>query len=120
YLYFRTTEDRRLLIGGGDNPFKDPQHRDIYLDKMESYLVDAAERLFPDLKFKSDYRWGGTFGETADGLPYIGPYPRTPNTYFVLGFGGNGILFSVMGMDIIKAALRNEEHPMAHYFRFGR
>lgn len=120
YLYFRTTEDRRLLIGGGDNHFKDLKHRDDYLDNMESYLIDAAEKHFPGLKFISDYRWGGTFGETSDGLPYIGLYPKTPNTYFVLGFGGNGILFSVMGMDIIKAALRNEEHAMAHYFRFSR
>ncbi len=120
YLYFRTTDDRRLLIGGGDNRFKNPSQRDGHLDKAETMLVEAAERLFPSLTFISDFRWAGTFGETTDGLPYIGPHPDMHQTYFVLGFGGNGILFSVMGMDILVAALRGEEHPMAHYFRFGR
>lgn len=120
YLYFRTTDDRRLLIGGGDNLFKNPAQRDRHLDKVEKMLENAVETLFPALPFISDFRWAGTFGETADGLPYIGPHPDMHQTYFVLGFGGNGILFSVMGMELLVAALRGEEHPMAHYFRFGR
>jgi glycine/D-amino acid oxidase-like deaminating enzyme len=39
----------------------------------------------------------GYFGETKDGLPYIGKHPNFPSAYFVLGFG-NGITFSI-GME---------------------
>jgi glycine/D-amino acid oxidase-like deaminating enzyme len=38
----------------------------------------------------------------------------------VLGFGGNGITFSVIGMDMVSAFLRGKDHPLAHAFRFGR
>jgi len=49
------------------------------------------------------YAWSGTFGETKDGLPYIGGvHPRFPHTYFALGYSGNGITFSVVAAEIIR------------------
>jgi glycine/D-amino acid oxidase-like deaminating enzyme len=40
--------------------------------------------------------FGRVLYETKDGLPYIGKHPNFPSAYFVLGFGGNGITFSVI------------------------
>jgi len=68
----------------------------------------------------TDFVWAGTFGETKDGLPYIGAHPKFPNAYFVLGFGGNGITFSATGMEMVSSFLQNKLHPLAEYFRFGR
>ena len=70
--------------------------------------------------FIEDFNWGGTFGETKDGLPYIGKSPEYDNALFVLGFGGNGITFSAQAMEIIPALLRGKEHPLAPYYQFGR
>ena len=42
------------------------------------------------------YAWAGTFATTPDGLPYVGTHAKYPRTWFALGYGGNGITFSVV------------------------
>jgi glycine/D-amino acid oxidase-like deaminating enzyme len=101
YLYLRTTSDNRILVGGGDEGFKNPDRRDRLIDEKEIFLMKSVKALLPDLTLIPDFTWAGTFGVTKDGLPYIGPHPDFPNSYFILGFGGNGITFSVMGMQIL-------------------
>jgi len=46
--------------------------------------------------------------------------PEYENTFFVLGFGGNGITFSVQGMDMVKSFLKGKEHKLANNYKFGR
>lgn len=120
YMYMRTTDDNRLLIGGEDEEFVDEDKRDNLLGKKAAKLEKYLKKIMPGYDFRTDFAWAGTFGETKDGLPYIGRHPDFPSTYFVLGFGGNGITFSVIGMDIISDLLKGQEHVLAEYFKFGR
>ncbi len=120
YDYFRTTDDNRILIGGEDEDFVDTQKRDSLIGEKSVRLEKKLKRLMPTLKFRTDFAWAGTFGETKDGLPYIGEHPNFPSAYFVLGFGGNGITFSVVGMEMVSAMLKGEKHPLDEYFRFRR
>lgn len=120
YIYMRSTDDERLLIGGGDEDFYDPEKRDSVLDKKEKEIRRHLKRIQPDYHFYTDFVWAGTFGETKDGLPYIGTHENFKNSYFVLGFGGNGITFSVTGMEMASAFMRNEQHKLSEYFKFGR
>jgi glycine/D-amino acid oxidase-like deaminating enzyme len=120
YLYFRAMADNRIIIGGGDEDFRDAQKRDKLLPKKERYLLKQFQRKFPHINFKMDYSWAGTFGETKDGLPYFGkPDPRK-NEHYVLGFGGNGITFSVLGMNSILDSINDKENQDLEYYRFGR
>ncbi|MEO6654508.1 MAG: FAD-binding oxidoreductase [Pyrinomonadaceae bacterium] len=120
YNYFRTTDDNRILMGGEDEDFVDAKMRDSILGAKADKLEKTLKRLTPSLNFRTDFAWAGTFGETKDGLPYIGKHPNFPSAYFVLGFGGNGITFSVIGMDMVAAMLKGEKHPLDEYFRFRR
>ena len=120
YLYMRTTSDGRVLIGGGDEDFRDPEKRDAMIDKKEKEILGDLKDLLPNYHFYTDFTWAGTFGETKDGLPYIGEHKDFPNSYFVLGFGGNGITFSVTGMEMASAFMKNKNHPLTEYFKFGR
>lgn len=120
YHYFRGTADDRIIIGGGDEEFKDTQRRDKLLNKKEAYLLKQFEKYFPGMHFKPDYTWAGTFGETKDGLPYFGKINPKKNEHFVLGFGGNGITFSVLGMNSIVSSLEGLSHPDLEYYKFGR
>ena len=120
YLYMRTTSDGRVLIGGGDEDFRDPEKRDAIIDKKEKEILGDLKDLLPNYHFYTDFTWAGTFGETKDGLPYIGEHKDFPNSYFVLGFGGNGITFSVTGMEMASAFMKNKNHPLTEYFKFGR
>ena len=120
YLYIRTTDDNRLLVGGEDEDFVNPKLRDSLIDKKEVKLIKQLQKIKPNFDFRTDYTWAGTFGETKDGLPYIGKHKKFQNAYFVLGFGGNGITFSVAGMGMVSAMLKNKKHPLDTYFKFGR
>lgn len=121
YLYFRGTKDNRIIMGGGgDENFKNARRRDSLLPKKEKSLLKAFKKTFPEIDFIIDYSWAGTFGETKDGLPYIGKPDLQKNESYVLGFGGNGITFSVMAMDCILPILRNEPHEFLESYKFGR
>lgn len=120
YLYLRTTDNGRVLIGGKDEMFQSAVKRDRLLPRKQRELEQAAHRLFPELNIQTDYAWCGTFGETEDGLPYIGAVRERPNTYFALGYGGNGILFSLIAAEIITALIQGHRNPDAQLFAFDR
>ncbi|GAE62966.1 FAD-binding oxidoreductase [Chryseobacterium indologenes] len=120
YIYMRTTDDGRLLIGGGDEDFYDAEKRDSLLEKKEKEIIKSLKKIKPDYHFYPDFVWAGTFGETKDGLPYIGEHEKFKNSYFVLGFGGNGITFSATGMEMTSLFMKNKKHLLSKYFKFGR
>jgi glycine/D-amino acid oxidase-like deaminating enzyme len=108
------------LAGGGDEKFKNALRRDLLIEKKEFYLAKQLTSLFPSINPIPDFSWAGTFGVTKDALPYIGADPKNPNTYFVLGYGGNGITFSIMGMEIISDLIAGNFNPLIEYFKFDR
>lgn len=120
YMYMRTTDDGRMLIGGGDEDFYDAKKRDSLLNKKEKEILKTLKKIKPDYHFYTDFVWAGTFGETKDGLPYIGTHKDFKNSYFVLGFGGNGITFSVTGMEMASRFMKGKKHLLSKYFQFGR
>jgi len=120
YLYMRTTDDGRILVGGEDDDYKDTIMQQDIKEKKSLLLQKKLKKLMPTLNFIEDISWGGVFGTTKDGLPYIGPSPEFKNCLFVLGFGGNGISFSAQGMKIIPDLLAGVENTLQHYYRFGR
>ncbi len=120
YLYLRATSDRRLLAGGEDDNFRDPARRDRNLKSKSEKLLRRLESLFPGKPLEIEYRWAGTFGETHDGLAYIGATPEYPGCLFALGFGGNGITFSTIAANLIADAVDGRPAPEMRLFRFGR
>ncbi len=120
YTYMRTTDDGRLLIGGEDssNNFGFFQQKKKELKARK--LFEKLKKIMPGFQFVDDFNWGGTFGSTKDGLPYIGASPEFENALFVLGFGGNGITFSLQAMDIIPDLLKGKPNELSYYYRFGR
>lgn len=120
YIYMRTTDDRRLLVGGEDIPYKyDPVSDKIKKGKTKK-LIKKLNKLFPEIRYTEDYNWAGAFGVTKDGLPYIGEHPDFTNAIFVLGLGGNGITFSIQGMDLVLKILAKKEDSLLHYYQFDR
>lgn len=120
YLYMRTTDDHRVLVGGKDEPFYNPAKRDALTHRKGAQLVKAFQKHFPALDFRIDFEWAGTFAETRDGLPYIGSNSERSNTFFAMGFGGNGIIFSLLAADIIQDALTGKTNKDARIFGFER
>jgi glycine/D-amino acid oxidase-like deaminating enzyme len=120
YLYLRTTSDRRILVGGRDEPYYNPGRRDKLVSSKAKDLQRDVLKKFPGLPFIPEFRWTGTFATTDDGLPFIGHYPAMPHTLFALGFGGNGITFSQIAAKTIADIITGKKKNGNPLFAFGR
>lgn len=117
YLYFRMGGDGRLIVGGEDEA--DPAaHQDpVKLKRKCEIIAKKLRVLLPEVEFEVDYTWAGAFGESATGLPSIAPVPAMDNAWAVMGFGGNGITYSVIASQIVAAGIRGRADPDADLYR---
>jgi glycine/D-amino acid oxidase-like deaminating enzyme len=120
YFYARQSEDGRAMIGGEDTAFHDDHERDGLVERKVERLQARFEQLFPEVAFVPAYAWAGTFGETQDGLAYIGQPHDQPRAYFAVGYGGNGITFGVIAARLITDLYVGRPNADAAVFRFGR
>ncbi|MCE3296096.1 MAG: dependent oxidoreductase [Crocinitomicaceae bacterium] len=120
YLYMRMTNDKRVIVGGRDEEFYNPQKRDRLIRPKSIQLEQDFKKLFPETDFKMEFSWTGTFGITKDALPYIGTYDKTPHTFYALGFGGNGITFSLIAAELIRDLIRGKTNKDLELFKFDR
>jgi glycine/D-amino acid oxidase-like deaminating enzyme len=120
YFYMRTTSDHRIMMGGEDIPFKEEKIRDNLLRIKTRRLLHKFNNLFPHIPVKCEMSWCGTFSTTRDGLPYIGAYPGKKKMLFALGYGGNGITFSMIAAQIISNTLRGRKDERTAIFGFER
>jgi glycine/D-amino acid oxidase-like deaminating enzyme len=121
YLYLRSTADHRLIIGGEDDAIDIPARRDRRVERKARRLFQRMHRLLPRLTLKPAFAWAGTFAETRDGLPYFGPHAQYgPRVHFAMAYGGNGITYSAIGAEILRARIERRRHPLLQLFGFER
>jgi glycine/D-amino acid oxidase-like deaminating enzyme len=53
------------------------------------------------------------------GCPTIGEIPGYRHCYAALGYGGNGITFSMLAASLLTAAIRGKHDPNARLFEFN-
>ncbi|MEO5628616.1 MAG: FAD-dependent oxidoreductase [Thermomonas sp.] len=121
YLYMRTTGDNRLLIGGEDDSIDIPAKRDARVNAKARTLARKVNKLFPHLDVVPAFAWAGTFAETPDGLPWFGAHKQHgPRVLFAMAYGGNGITYSQIGSEVLRAGIERRRHPLSALFGFGR
>ncbi|ALW89558.1 NAD(P)/FAD-dependent oxidoreductase [Deinococcus actinosclerus] len=120
YLYARTTQDGRVVIGGEDDNHHSPARRERALPAKQKRLERKLGKLLPHLHPETAFAWAGTFGETKDGLAYIGPRQTGDRLLFALGYGGNGITYSVQAARLLTDLIQGEETGDLRIFRLDR
>jgi glycine/D-amino acid oxidase-like deaminating enzyme len=120
YLYLRTTPDGRVICGGEDEDFADEATRDALMEKKIATIERKLAKLMPQLDPTADYAWTGNFGASKTGTPSIGRVPRMPNCFAVMGYGGNGITFSMMAAQMLRGMIAGDGDPDADLFSFTR
>jgi glycine/D-amino acid oxidase-like deaminating enzyme len=120
YIYLRTTDDNRVLVGGGDDRHTTPERRDRALAEKTEALLRRARRMFPELDLVPAFAWAGTFAESDDGMPYIGCHPGYPDSIFAACYGGNGTVFAMLASEIVRDWCLGRKNEMAEWFGFGR
>lgn len=118
YLYFRMTPDRRIIVGGEDEASATRHADPKALSKKAQAILRKLKQLMPELDLEIDYAWAGAFGESTTSMPLIGAIPDIPRAYAVMGFGGNGITYSVIASQIVGAAIRGHPDPDAELYAF--
>lgn len=111
YHYLRFTPNGRVIYGGEDVKFSEKLTDRKYLANVAN---DRYRRLFNSMQktlyniddIAIEYAFNGTFVNTKDRLPIIDEMPGLPNCFCNLGFGTNGILYSVIGADMLKDAIK--------------
>jgi len=117
YLYLRMGGDGRLVVGGEDEASAVAHQDKAKLTRKCEAIAAKLKRLLPDIEFEIDYGWAGAFGESVTGLPSIGPVEGMDHIWAVMGFGGNGITYSVIASQVVAAEVRGDRDPDADLYR---
>jgi taurine dehydrogenase large subunit len=131
-FYYRLLPDNRLQIGSRSAiTGADATH-----DRHLQLLIDGIHRKFPPLRgIEIDYSWWGWVDVSHDMMPRIfRPDPRQ-NLFYALGYGGNGVSYSVQagrrmaqmiagqkfaGQDLPIFTSPLPGHPFAPFRRIGQ
>jgi glycine/D-amino acid oxidase-like deaminating enzyme len=117
YLYLRTDNEGRLIVGGEDENNAHAYQSEAKLHNKAQTIQRKVETLLGLEIGPIDYRWAAAFGATATGLPLIGPVSGMQNVYCVMGFGGNGITFSQIAAELVAADINGTRDPDAALFK---
>jgi glycine/D-amino acid oxidase-like deaminating enzyme len=118
YLYVRATSDGRVICGGEDEEFAASKKRDALTALKTKRIERKLQRLLPGIDSRSAVAWTGSFGGSPNGMPTIGAIPGYPRCYAVMGYGGNGITFSMLATTLITAAVLGRKSTQAPLFAF--
>ena len=118
YLYFRSTPQGRLIVGGEDEDSPDRNDDPALLAAKAATIAGKLRDLTGIEIGPPAYVWAAPFGNTTDGLPIIDRVPGHERAFAVMGFGGNGITFSMIAAQIVAAAITGKPDPDAGLFAF--
>jgi glycine/D-amino acid oxidase-like deaminating enzyme len=118
YLNLRTGAHGRLIVGGEDADLDSPSCRASTLGRKADKLAGKTSRLLPGVKPRWTHIWAGAFGESSDGLPIIDAVPGIAHCFAVMGFGGNGTIYSMIAAQLMPGLIRGRPPWDAELFRF--
>ena len=111
YLYMRTTQDNRIIIGGMDQDTNQKLCRDAKIAQGRDKLMNALHFLFPDINTEPEYALGAFFASTVDGLPMIGRNEEYPNCFYIMAYGDNGTVYNMNLSKIVTDVITKGESP---------
>ena len=95
--YFRLSEDRRMIFGGGE------KYRQTPPASIADFVRPHMASVFPALAATPiDYGWGGVVSVTMNRLPHLG---RQRNIWFAHGYSGHGALLTTLAGELLAEAL---------------
>lgn len=118
YLYFRTDESGRVIAGGEDEEASNTNADPAKLAENARIIARKLRELTGVDIGKPAYAWAAPFSVTDDGLPIIDRVPGHERIFAVMGFGGNGITFSMIAAQIVAAEIAGKADPDADIFRY--
>jgi glycine/D-amino acid oxidase-like deaminating enzyme len=101
----RWTDDDRILVGGADQDETPLREREAVRVQRTGQLMYELLTTYPDISgLRPEYGWELSYGETADGLMYIGPHRNFPRHLFALGGGGDSVTGAFLAARLLARA----------------
>ena len=117
----RWTADQRLIVSGADQDETPPRTRDAVLVQRTGQLMYELLMMYPAIAgLRPQYGWHLAYGETADGLMYIGPHRNYPHHLFALGHGGDSISGAFVAARILARAVKGQVDKADEVFGWTR
>ena len=88
------------------------------MERAERLL--QSKKLFPQYEIEIDYAYAASFGESIDNFPFIGEHPTKKRHYYLLGYGGNGTVYSMLGSHILRDLLTGKRNEDAELVQLER
>lgn len=122
YNYLRMTKDNRLILGGEDEPYEQNIFNQDMAEKKYDILTTRLKTMFPSIKdeISIDFKLCGEFISTRDNLGFIGQDEFHKNLYYCLGYGANGLIFSILGGQYIAKLFKNQNDEDMNIFNPNR
>jgi glycine/D-amino acid oxidase-like deaminating enzyme len=118
--HLRWTSEDRLLVAGADQDETPLKQRPAVLIQRTGQLMYELLTMNPVISgLQPQYGWEMSYGETADGLMYIGPHRNYPHHLFALG-GTDSLTGSFLSARILLRAVQGEPEKADQAFSWTR
>ena len=99
--YFRLSEDRRMLFGGGESyGYRFPKD-------IAAKARNPMTQIYPQLKdVRIDFAWGGTLGITMNRMPHF--TRLAGNILSASGYSGHGVAMATLGGKLAAEAIAGQ------------
>jgi glycine/D-amino acid oxidase-like deaminating enzyme len=115
------TPDGRLLVLGGDQDETPPRRRPDVLLQRTGQLMYEALTMYPAIAgLRPEWGWEASYGETADGLPYVGPHRNYPRHLFAFGGAGDSLTGAFLAARVLVRALQGAPEKSDQVFGWTR
>jgi glycine/D-amino acid oxidase-like deaminating enzyme len=105
----RWTSDDRILVAGADQDETPERTREAVLVQRTGQLMYELLTMYPVISgLPAAYGWDLPYGETADGLMYIGAHRNYPRHLFALGGSGDSITGAFVAARLLARAARDQ------------
>ncbi|MAM60697.1 FAD-binding oxidoreductase [Maritimibacter sp. UBA3975] len=92
--YFRLSQDKRMLFGGGES------YGYRFPNDIAAKAGKPMRQIFPQLAdARIDYAWGGTLGITMNRMPHF--TRLSPNIYAATGYSGQGVATATLAGKLV-------------------
>jgi glycine/D-amino acid oxidase-like deaminating enzyme len=115
------TSDGRMLVIGAAGDEQPARLRDSMLPQRTGQLMYEALTMYPAISgLGVDYGWSSTYGETADGLMYVGAHRNYPRHLFALGGPGDSATGAFLAARMLVRALQDAPEKSDAVFGWTR
>jgi len=119
--HVRWMGDDRLIIAGGDQRETPERKRPAIVLQRTNELMYELLTMYPAIYgLQPEYGWDAPYGQSADGLMYIGAHRNFPHHLFALGDRAASVTGAFVAARILLRAIQGTPDPADEVFSWTR